>query len=103
MALQALRKTVGDDTFFTILQTWAKDHDGGNATIPDFVALAEKVSGKSLQSLFQTWLYTKGKPATGPNDVAAQRAQASKARPAEPKSLPKIEAVVRSVTAREER
>jgi aminopeptidase N len=103
MALQALRKTVGDDTFFTILQTWAKDHEGGNASIPDFITLAEKVSGKSLQSLFQTWLYTKGKPATGPNDVAAQGVQASKARLAEPRSLPKIEAVVRSVTAHRQR
>ena len=30
----------------------------------DVDALAEKVSGKDLTDLFQTWLYTKSKPAT---------------------------------------
>jgi aminopeptidase N len=62
MTLQALRLTVGDDAFFRILKTWAADKRGGNGTTDEFVALAERVSGKSLRSLFDAWLYKKSKP-----------------------------------------
>ena len=63
LALQALRKAVGDDSFFKILQTWQAQKSGTHATIQEFIALAEKVSGKPLYDLFQTWLFTPGKPA----------------------------------------
>ncbi|HEU5107282.1 MAG TPA: M1 family metallopeptidase [Micromonosporaceae bacterium] len=85
MALQALRTAVGDDTFFTILRTWAAEHRYGDATIAQFIALSERISGQDLGELFNTWLYTPGKPATGPNGtVAALRATA------EPKSYRQI-------------
>ncbi|MGV9307835.1 M1 family metallopeptidase [Nonomuraea sp. NPDC003727] len=63
MTLQVLRKAVGDQTFFRILRTWVTDHKYGNATTADFVALSERISGKQLDTLFDTWLYTPGKPA----------------------------------------
>jgi aminopeptidase N len=67
-ALQSLRVTVGDAVFFTILRSWAAAKRGGNATTEEFVAHAERVAGRQLDDLFQTWLYTSGKPSVSPND-----------------------------------
>ncbi|SHM23298.1 M1 family metallopeptidase [Actinacidiphila paucisporea] len=63
MTLQKLRTAVGDTDFLTILKTWARGHRYGNGTTAQFTALSEKVSGKNLDGLFHTWLYTAGKPA----------------------------------------
>ncbi|GHF26737.1 peptidase [Streptomyces mashuensis] len=63
IALQALRNAVGDKVFFQILQNWTKENKYGNASVQDFVAFAEKTSGKKLQKLFDRWLNTPGKPA----------------------------------------
>ncbi|GAB3009031.1 M1 family metallopeptidase [Amycolatopsis acidiphila] len=88
LTLQALRTEVGDDAFFTILRTWVAQHKGGDARIQQFIALAEQISGKPLQDLFTTWLFTKGKPAIGPNGASTFRtAQA----PTAPKSYAKIQ------------
>jgi aminopeptidase N len=76
LTLQALRTAVGDDAFFTILKTWVTEHKGSAARISDFIALSERVSGKPLQDLFTTWLFTKGKPAVGPNGASTLSAQA---------------------------
>jgi len=62
MALHQLRRTVGDRTFFRILRTWLRDHRHGNADTRQFIALSERLSGKNLDKLFTTWLYTRGKP-----------------------------------------
>jgi aminopeptidase N len=74
MALQALRNKTGDKDFFKILKGWPAEHEGGNARVGDFVKYAEKISGKSLSSLFDTWLYKTskpGKPALGGERAAA--------------------------------
>ncbi|WP_440556294.1 M1 family metallopeptidase [Streptomyces sp. SCPE 10] len=65
MALHELRKTVGDPAFFRILRAWATGHRDGHGTTAQFVRLAEKESGKRLDPLFHTWLFTKGKPNRG--------------------------------------
>ncbi|MGY5051599.1 M1 family metallopeptidase [Streptomyces sp. 900105755] len=62
MALHELRKTVGDPVFFRILRAWAAEHRYGHGTTAEFVKLAGAEAGKDLGSLFQTWLYQKGKP-----------------------------------------
>ncbi|MEV6765208.1 M1 family metallopeptidase [Streptomyces sp. NPDC051105] len=62
MALHELRKAVGDPVFFRILRAWASEHRYGHGTTAEFVKLAEGQSGQDLGSLFQTWLYKKGKP-----------------------------------------
>ncbi|WP_157246700.1 M1 family metallopeptidase [Nonomuraea typhae] len=77
MALQALRSEVGDRDFFTILRTWARINRQGNATIPEFVSLAEKISGEQLDTVFSTWLDTVGKPAAKPAPTAAAAATAA--------------------------
>ena len=62
MTLQQLRLAVGDDDFFEILQRWASSRAGQNVTTAQFIALAERVSGEDLDELFDTWLFTPGKP-----------------------------------------
>ena len=64
LTLHGLRQAVGDDDFFRILRTWISSRAGTAVTTADFVALAEQESGRDLDALFQTWLYTAGKPAT---------------------------------------
>lgn len=63
MTLHQLRLAVGDDDFFTILRRWAQKNEGGNVTTDEFIALAERISGQQLDDLFETWLFTPGKPA----------------------------------------
>ncbi|WBB74524.1 M1 family metallopeptidase [Micromonospora sp. WMMD1128] len=63
MTVHALRVAVGDTAFFTILRTWAAERKDGNATTADFVALAERVSGKKLDKLFDAWLFGTERPA----------------------------------------
>ncbi|MCW8102951.1 M1 family metallopeptidase [Streptomyces tauricus] len=63
MTLQVLRERIGDKAFFKLLPAWAKQNRYGNASTDDFIRLAEKISGKQLDVLFQTWLFTQGKPA----------------------------------------
>ncbi|MCS0606175.1 M1 family metallopeptidase [Streptomyces sp. LP11] len=62
MALHELREAVGDKDFFRILRAWASAHRGGHGTTAQFERLAERTSGKQLDGLFHTWLYTQGKP-----------------------------------------
>jgi aminopeptidase N len=80
MTLQALRTAVGDDAFFKILKRWVAKKKYSTATTAQFIALAEKISGKQLDDVFTTWLYTKGKPAAGPNGTATARTTTTKPR-----------------------
>ena len=74
MTLQALRDTVGDAAFFAILRTWAHDKRDGNGTTAEFIALAERISGRPLTALFQQWLFTTTKPPLPPAPgIAAAR------------------------------
>ncbi|WP_428951026.1 M1 family metallopeptidase [Streptomyces sp. cg35] len=84
VAIQALRNAVGEKKFFKILKGWPTAHAYGNASVSDFVSYAEKVSGKPLASLFDTWLYQPSKPA-----APAARAAAA---PHQPKSWKQIAA-----------
>lgn len=61
MALEALRIKVGTPTMLAILREWVVAHRYGNADTAEFLALAEQISGRSLQSLFKRWLFSTGK------------------------------------------
>ncbi|WP_431900033.1 M1 family metallopeptidase [Nonomuraea sp. bgisy101] len=88
MALQALRTEVGDAAFFSIIRAWVRSKEHGNAETSEFVALAERISGKQLDALFDTWLFTPGKPATSPTGAAVAAKTSSAV--AEPPSIAKI-------------
>lgn len=62
MTLQALRAKVGEAAFFAILQAWAREHRDGNGTTRQFIALAERLSGRQLDTLFDEWLFQADKP-----------------------------------------
>jgi aminopeptidase N len=62
MTLEVLRQELGNDTFEAILRAWTDRFAYGNATTDDFTALAEEVSGASLDTLFDAWLFEPGKP-----------------------------------------
>ncbi|MGW2046144.1 M1 family metallopeptidase [Streptomyces sp. NPDC001858] len=97
LAVQALRGEIGEDAFFAVLKGWPQRHAYGNATIAEFRAYAEQVSGKPLGALFDTWLFQPTKPTT-PTTPAAADAPAAKASaavgvaPVPPKSWKKIAA-----------
>ena len=67
LTLHALRLTVGDDSFFRTLRTWADRYKYGNATTADFIALAKEeapqVPAAQLDALFDAWLYQPELPA----------------------------------------
>lgn len=57
LVLHALRLEVGDEAFFEMLRTYLERYAYGNAMVEDFIAVAEEVSGQSLDEFFQGWLY----------------------------------------------
>ena len=85
MALHQIRLAVGDEAFFRILPAWTAEHRYGNGTIAQFQALAERISGRDLDAVFTTWLFTAGRP----EPAAAARVAAA---PAQPKSWTGIRA-----------
>lgn len=64
MVLHKIRQTVGDDTFYDILQGWAAAHRHGNADTADFTAYVEKSAPDAdFTEIWEDWLYGEGKPA----------------------------------------
>lgn len=63
MTLHLLRKRIGDTAFFRLGRQWVANNADGLGTTAEFVALAEKISGKDLGAFFHAWLYTARKPA----------------------------------------
>jgi aminopeptidase N len=62
MTLQALREKIGDPVFFRILRDWAAQHRHSNGTTAQFIALAERDSGRDLRQFFNVWLFQPEKP-----------------------------------------
>jgi aminopeptidase N len=62
MTVHALRRTIGEDAFARLLTTWTSEHRNGNANTDEFIALAERLSGRDLDAFFKDWLYDTDKP-----------------------------------------
>jgi aminopeptidase N len=62
LTLHALRQRVGDEVFFEMIRTYFQRFKDSNATVEDFIALADEVSGEDLTDLFDVWLYHKVVP-----------------------------------------
>ncbi|MDN5699014.1 MAG: M1 family metallopeptidase [Kocuria sp.] len=62
LTLHALRMSMGDQTFFTILQRWTAQNRCGNVTTAEFLALASEVSGRPVEPLLHNWLFEKKLP-----------------------------------------
>jgi aminopeptidase N len=66
MALQALRAAVGDQNFFASLRAWATERAGRNGSVQHFLAVVKHVSGKNVDDVAQTWLFTPARPPSPP-------------------------------------
>ncbi len=62
LTLYALRKEIGDDSFFKTLQVYASHYRNSNATTQDFISVAQEISGKKLGDFFNNWLYSEAMP-----------------------------------------
>ena len=62
LTLHVLRRTIGDDGFFDLLQDWTTRHRHGTAVTDDFTGLAANYSHDSLRPLWLAWLYSKDVP-----------------------------------------
>lgn len=64
MVIHRIRRTVGDDTFYDIVQGWAAAHRHGSADTDDFTAFVEKQApDEDFDEIWADWLYGEGKPA----------------------------------------
>lgn len=57
-----LWEKIGTPAMLEVLRRWVAEHRYGSADTREFIALAEQVSGKELDPLFQRWLFQRGKP-----------------------------------------
>jgi hypothetical protein len=55
---RAVRQEIGDDAFFKALQTYYKDYQFKIATGKDLLNAFEQAAGRSLENLYQEWLYS---------------------------------------------
>lgn len=67
MVLHKVRRAVGDDAFFELIQGWATAHRHGNADTADFTDYAEEFAATAapdadLTPIWEDWLYGDGKP-----------------------------------------
>ena len=73
-ALEALRRTIGDDAFFELLQQWVQRNDGRRARPQDFIALAEEIAGTDLTEFFDEWMFAERQPTSLPPATSRRRA-----------------------------
>ncbi len=62
LVLHALRLVVGDESFFTILKTWAAENKYNAASTEDFITMAERVSGQDVRPLIESFLFDEQLP-----------------------------------------
>jgi aminopeptidase N len=79
MAVHALRQEVGDADFFAIVKGFTAANSGGHGTTPEFMALAEQISGQQLDDWANTWLFSTAKPELDGEAAAAVRSARSSA------------------------
>lgn len=60
--LHMLRRELGDVVFQKIIRSYYEKYKGKNADTRDFESVAEKISGKNLETFFDQWLYNPGLP-----------------------------------------
>ncbi|WP_378740096.1 M1 family metallopeptidase [Nocardia brasiliensis] len=80
--LHALRRTIGDDVFFTALLDFAQQHKHGNASIPEFRQFVQSRAKENLDGFFNAWLNGRQRPADKylyPGSLGGQNRQAPQA------------------------
>ena len=98
MAVHQIRLAIGDNAFFALLKAWTAARKDSVGNIAQFQTLAEAISGRDLDAVFTTWLYTPSKPTLGLAGAANARSAVAGVA-AEPKSYRKINAVHQDLAA----
>ena len=62
LALHALRRRIGDDSFFALLREWTSRYRHASVVTDDFIALAAQYTEDSLRPLWAAWLYSAEAP-----------------------------------------
>ena len=62
LTLHVLRRAIGDENFFALLQDWTTRHRHATAVTDDFTGLAANYADESLRPLWQAWLYSTAVP-----------------------------------------
>lgn len=63
VALHQLRKTVGDEAFFSSLKAYTAAYKDKNATTDDFVAIVNQTTGQDMTEFFDRWVKNSELPA----------------------------------------
>jgi len=63
LTLHALRRRVGDESFFALLRDWTTRYRHSSAVTDDFTGLAANYAHESLRPLWDAWLYSARVPA----------------------------------------
>ncbi|OBG15893.1 peptidase M1 [Mycolicibacterium celeriflavum] len=66
LTLHVLRRHLGDDNFFALLQDWTARYRHSTVVTDDFTALASHYASESLRPLWHCWLYSTDLPALDP-------------------------------------
>ncbi|MCP2251870.1 Peptidase family M1 [Prauserella aidingensis] len=62
LAMHALRRQLGEKTFWRVMRSWPREHAEGNASWPEFERFTERVSGRNLDGFFAAWFRQSGRP-----------------------------------------
>ncbi|MDY6916035.1 MAG: M1 family aminopeptidase, partial [Candidatus Cloacimonadota bacterium] len=60
--LHMLRRLLGDETFFSILQEYFQTYKNSNVVTTEFIDICEQVGQQDLQQFFQQWIFGSGLP-----------------------------------------
>jgi aminopeptidase N len=60
--LHMIRRELGDEGFFRVLQRYGTKHRGGNVETNDLRRVIEETTGRNLEALFDQWVYSAGHP-----------------------------------------
>ncbi len=66
LTLEAIRRTIGDDEFFGLLQAWIERHANGAATTDDFLTLVDERHGADVRALAESWIFDPDVPVLPP-------------------------------------
>ena len=62
MALEAVRNVVGNNDFFRTMRSWVRSRGDGDGSIAGFQRLAERISERPLDHVFDVWLHSTARP-----------------------------------------
>jgi len=63
LALHALRRQIGDETFNKVLKDWPTKHKDGNASWLEFEKFVSDAAGQDLSGFFTAWFHNDTQPA----------------------------------------